>query len=674
MQSELAIEFPQLATGVFADYGGSSPISQSQVAKIEEYATDLSLFYNIGGKKSKAQQEIDAFKHELLQLFHVDENQYEIFFYNNTSAAIRALAYSFPFGAGGKFIEHADTHNSILGIRKIALARGAEVQPVGSYPKTIGKTHNLFAYSLESNFSGRKYPLDWCNQFISQSKPEEGLFCHVLLDAAAYVPTCDLDLSKYPAQYVVFSLLKMFGSPGGVLLVRKEAMAFLPGLTQLPFDEISVIAARSGLEVRKSIEKTLGMPISEYVFELANNFASRIKDLKHYNGKPAFELYPAERSTNPSEQGGIVAFNLRNVYGGPVPHDGIFTCATANNIFVRFGVHCNPGGTYMALGWKPADIYKATRAHEASCSLTASIMEGRHVGSVRVSFGYQLTQNDIDRLVEFFESHFVEKEPVDIEISEKFPLKSIYIHPVKGCQGFEVKLTPENPKWKLVATGLQYDSCWAIADELSTLLDRTRCPLLARFTTEISDNTLKITSPDGRSISVPANEAPKGTDFTSSTVCHEKISGVIYGPEVNEWFTEVLGRKAILVKVSQREMNVFRCFFTESMKIVSVKEIEQIVPHFIFESHKPFEEDKLLGKDVLFSNCEFYVQRRIPATTEMMIDCQKPGELPEPLKSICLLHSPAGGPIFGLEIIGKFRPSRKNPKEIELGSELVIKK
>lgn len=673
MIGEFAMEFPQLSTGTFADYGGSSPISQSQVAKIEEFYTDPSLFYNIGGKRSKAQQEIEAFKQELLHLFHVDENSYDIFFYHNTSAAIRALAYAFPFGAGGKFIEHADTHNSILGIRKIALARGAEVQPVGSYPKTIGKAHNLFAYSLESNFSGKKYPLDWCNQFIGQSKPEGGLFCHVLFDAAAYVPTCDLDLSKYPAQYVVFSLLKMFGTPGGVLLVRHDAMSFLSGLSQLPYNETSVIAARAGLQVRNSIEKTLDKPISQHVFELADDFANRLKNLKHYNGKPVFELYPAERSKNPLEQGGIVAFNIRNSFGGPIPHDGIFTSATANSIYVRFGVHCNPGGTYMALGWKPADIYKATRAHEASCSLTASIMEGRHVGSVRVSFGYQSTKEDVDRLSEFFESHFCEKETQKIVPSESYKLKHMIIHPVKGLQGFEVVLDENTPHWKLVATGLQYDSTWAIADEMSTLLDRQRCPLLARMSTKIENNELTITSVDGRELKIPANETPRGTDFTSSTVCHEKISGVIYGPEVNEWLTDVLGRKAILVKVSQRDMNTFRCFFTESLKKCCVEDIEQLYAHFIFESKVAFEEDYLLGKDMIMSDCEFHVSKRLPATTDMMIDPRKQGETAEPLKTVCLLHSPAGGPIFGMEITGKFRPSRKNPKEIKMGAELVIK-
>ena len=48
---------------------------------------------------------------------------------------------------------------------------------------------------------------------------------YVLLDIAAYAPTHDFDLSKYPADFVVLSFYKLFGFPTGIgaLLIRKDS-------------------------------------------------------------------------------------------------------------------------------------------------------------------------------------------------------------------------------------------------------------------------------------------------------------------------------------------------------------------------------------------------------------------------------------------------------------------
>ena len=85
-----------------------------------------------------------------------------------------------------------------------------------------GEHHNLFAYPAQSNFSGVQHPLAWIEQ-----AHERGW--DVLLDAAAYVPTNRLDLSRWRPDFVALSFYKMFGWPTGVgaLIVRREALARL---------------------------------------------------------------------------------------------------------------------------------------------------------------------------------------------------------------------------------------------------------------------------------------------------------------------------------------------------------------------------------------------------------------------------------------------------------------
>lgn len=673
-------EFFQLNSGAFVDFGGSFPICQSSVSRIEEYVNDLYSYYpSPESPIPSVDLEIESFRKDLLSLFHTDSSKYTVIFGENTSSVLRSLGHAFPWGKGHKFIYHIDNHNSVLGIRHIVNKNKGEIGAVFDFPDSTGESHSIFAYVPQSNFNGRKYPLEWISKFQSL-KP--GL-SHVLIDCAAYAPTCDLNLSAYSPDFVCFSLLKMFGVSGGALLIRNDSFEYLQNLEEHPIDKMLITAAYSGFKVRQSFIEILGNEtISEHAYSIAHYLHDSLSQLKHYNGKPLAELYPNKFGPI-TEQGATFAFNIYDSNGVGIAHDSIFTVACANNILVRFGVHCNPGGTYLALKWGPKEIENALKEHEAACSLTASMIGNHFVGSIRVSFGYISTKQDAEAVLDFFRLHFLEKEvkKTAVELTEKdgFKLVEAYIHPIKGCRG--IRITSD--VYRLNRSGLLYDESWGVADEMSTFLDRRRCPKLATLDLSIEEDNLIIKSPDGQKLSISLKNRPRGTDFTSSTVCHEKINGKIYDPKVNNWFTNVLGQKAVLVNFELPEMKPFRAFFTASLDAVSIHlnhdndkenlKLEQLKPHFIFESKKPFIEDQLNFTDVVIrsdQDLEFHVNRLIPMSTESMIDCETGEENTEPLHSICLIHGNRPKPEFGLELSAKFVPSRKNPKELKLNSAL----
>jgi molybdenum cofactor sulfurtransferase len=94
----------------------------------------------------------------------------------------------------------------------------------------IIRRNGLVAFPAQCNFSGHKYPLDWIEE-IQRGKLAGALSAEfeinkkgnckkpdrwfVLLDAAAFVATNELNLSKFPADFVVLSFYKMFGFPTG---------------------------------------------------------------------------------------------------------------------------------------------------------------------------------------------------------------------------------------------------------------------------------------------------------------------------------------------------------------------------------------------------------------------------------------------------------------------------
>jgi len=114
-----------------------------------------------------------------------------------------------------------DNHNSVNGIREFARAKGAAVDyapltlpdlridmAAGPYAARAGRPAraNLFAFPAQSNFSGVKHPLS-----LIDEAHEHGW--HVLVDAAAFVPTNRLDLRLIAPDFVAISFYKMFGYP-----------------------------------------------------------------------------------------------------------------------------------------------------------------------------------------------------------------------------------------------------------------------------------------------------------------------------------------------------------------------------------------------------------------------------------------------------------------------------
>ncbi len=171
----------------------------------------------------------------VLEFFRASHDEYVAIFTPNATGALRLVGEAYPFRAGDRFLLTFDNHNSVNGIREFARARGAETTYVPSVApdlrvdesllpryltETPGDHHNLFAYPAQSNFSGAHHPLEWIEQSHAHG-------WDVLLDAAAYVPTNRLDLSRWHPDFVALSFYKMFGWPTGVgcLLARREALA-----------------------------------------------------------------------------------------------------------------------------------------------------------------------------------------------------------------------------------------------------------------------------------------------------------------------------------------------------------------------------------------------------------------------------------------------------------------
>lgn len=295
-------------------------------------------------------------------------------------------------------------------MERLAVALGGPAEP--------GERRGLFAYPAQSNFSGVQHSLEWIER-------AQAAGWDVLLDAAAFVPTNRLDLSRWHPDFVVISFYKMFGYPTGVgaLLVRRAALArlqrpwFAGGtitvasvqgdrhyLAEDPaaFEDgtvnfLDIPAVRFGLELMGSVGMDV---IHERVVCLTRWLLERLLALSHRNGRFLVGLYGPERMEH---RGGTLTMNLYDAGGRVIDHQVVEAAASRAGISIRTGCFCNPGAGETALGISQDELVGCFRGSETRLTFDdfRLCIDGKSTGAVRVSVGMISTPDDLTRFLDF---------------------------------------------------------------------------------------------------------------------------------------------------------------------------------------------------------------------------------------------------------------------------------
>jgi molybdenum cofactor sulfurtransferase len=265
-----------------------------------------------------------------------------------------------------------------------------------------------------------QHPLEWIDR-----AQERGW--DVLLDAAAFVPTNRLDLSRWHPDYVALSFYKMFGYPTGVgaLLVRRPALAKLHrpwfaggtiSVASVQADRHSLAAGAAGfedgtlnyaclpaVEIGLDLLETLDIEtINRRVRCLSGWLLKRLLALRHGNGQPLVRLY-GPRTTE--LRGGTFAFNVRNGAGEILDHQLIEEGASRRGISLRTGCFCNPGAGELALGLSRDEIETCFRrsADPMTYDDFRRCIDDKSSGAVRVSLGMISNLADVEAFLAFLE-------------------------------------------------------------------------------------------------------------------------------------------------------------------------------------------------------------------------------------------------------------------------------
>ncbi|GGB20095.1 aminotransferase class V-fold PLP-dependent enzyme [Flexivirga endophytica] len=445
----------------YLDYTGGGLYAASQVRQHESLLSGT-VFGNPHSESVPSRlmtDRVEAARTRVLEFFSASPDEYDVIFTPNATGALRLVGESYPFGPGDRYLLTFDNHNSVNGIREFAWAKRAEVTYIAISPAdlrvphdvvewdftdpatrdaftvggVVGKLadglrtanpggHNLFAYPAQSNFSGVQHPLHW----IAEAQ-EAGW--DVLLDAAAFVPTNRLDLSRVHPDYVSMSFYKIFGYPTGIgaLLVRRPALAKLrrpwyaggnivfssvraatgegggyyrtPGPAGFEDGTLNYLGIL-GVDIGLRHVSSIGIEtIHTRVMCLTDWLLDALAQLRHSNGAPAVRVYgPGDTR----RRGATIAMNFLDPSGRLVDSTVVEQLANDAGIALRSGCHCNPGTREVSIGLSEAEMVEAFRDKDRlSFEEFVQVIDGKTTGAARASLGLVSTFADVYRFWQF---------------------------------------------------------------------------------------------------------------------------------------------------------------------------------------------------------------------------------------------------------------------------------
>ena len=418
---------------VYLDFTGGNLYGKSQIEKhcASLLQDTLGNPHSINPTSSLATKKVEAARKKVLDFFNADD--YHCIFTPNASGALKIVGECYPFDENSEYALLTDNHNSVNGIREYAKANKARVRyvPVNDSDLKISDSglmellsehsngNNLFAFPAQSNVSGVKHDLSWVEK--AQSKG-----WHVMLDAAAFVPSNPLDLSKCQPDFVSVSFYKIFGYPTGIgcLLIKKNSFDLLQKrwfaggnvsfvtvkkasyhlqnnherFENGTINYLDIPAVKTGLEYIESI----GMErIQERVASLSAYMCHQLDNCTHSNDVKIVRRLGCQERT---DHGGTIIMSFVNADGSLVEFETIEAMASDHGISLRAGCFCNPGldEVNSCVGEETLSVNIIDIKQVGIDSVITDLKRVR--GAVRISFGVASVKKDLDAFVSFVKS------------------------------------------------------------------------------------------------------------------------------------------------------------------------------------------------------------------------------------------------------------------------------
>ena len=119
-------------------------------------------------------------------------------------------------------------------------------------------------------------------------------------------------------------------------------------------------------------------------------------------------------------------------------------------------------------------------------------------------------------------------------------ITDLIVYPVKSLAGIRVHSS------LVTGTGLAMDRHWMLVDEQGKFISQRSVPALTRFKTFFSNENIGISHEGSEDIFLPYHLA--AGEQATVTIWDDECTALKAGPDINEWFSKILGRECYLVR------------------------------------------------------------------------------------------------------------------------------
>lgn len=123
-------------------------------------------------------------------------------------------------------------------------------------------------------------------------------------------------------------------------------------------------------------------------------------------------------------------------------------------------------------------------------------------------------------------------------------IAKLWIYPIKSMGGISVRSAAFDER------GFVNDRRWMLVDESGQFLSQRSLPKMAAFRLRIIKSGISVTAPDGTKTVVPFEPDTRGS--VTVAVWGSRCRGNLYSEGVNAFFSDALGLKCRLVKISDK--------------------------------------------------------------------------------------------------------------------------
>jgi molybdenum cofactor sulfurtransferase len=576
---------------IYFDNASSMLYSNELLKHILSDTNKYSNPHSFSNESQMTTNKINEIRNKVLSYLNISDDVYECIFTSGTTDSLKRIGEYFCWNNSTNFIYTVDNHTSVVGIREYALSRGSDVTVIDFdndnnlvelntwfRPENKGKFNdntkvNLFAMPYESNFSGKKYPMNYIN-LIKNKYGQNTIF---LLDIAKYISSNKVNLSNNIVDIACISFYKLFGYPTGLgaLIIKKSVIKYINKKQYFGGGAISVSSSSNDYSIARSqfyewledgspnylgiisldkcLEKTID---SNHISEVTYYFYNKIKDMTYSNGQKIFELYDVPKDAKSLEEfsqnhGSIITFNIFKSDGLYLGYKEFEKVCALHGIAIRTGCLCNIGACSKNLNITFSEL-QTNFLMGHTCGDDIDIINGKPIGAIRVSFGTSNTIEEVDLFMTFINTNFIEYYSKNINKyfgnssfinKNELVINNLIIFPIKSCSGFEVDT------WEIGNYGFLYDREWSLINSENKVLQQKKCRNLAfmKCYIDLSKKVLNIQYED-KYLTIDIAYTPE--ESVTQKQCVYTNEGYVYSDNINKWFCECLGISCRLVRSS----------------------------------------------------------------------------------------------------------------------------